>query len=341
MGFSAPAVTQINPSFVEPGLILPYSQSSGYRDLLAGGKAQVKLSDGDLYVYLNRVDVRTKAAASQSAVNQLPGIDIAFSQISTPTYLLQVAADYNHHDLAAAGRRGASLPQLQQFGMRQAIFQLLRTATLYGFNPALGEGVINTNGATAANLPPDSNGNDTVVTYDNGQMALFLLNQVAALKSRTNQMGIGRTFAFLGPQRVLSLFEYSGIVQLTQFQRPGGGTDTTAGVVKSMLLENGDTVLWGYDDTLQGKGAGGSDAIILVMPEVEKPLNGGDTDTNVFAEVAPGFDACVTLYTDMAMPKEIYSPLPRGGTDVLMELRSTSGFGVRPEAVTIMSMVFQ
>jgi len=224
MALNAPAVTVVNPSFTEPGLILPYSQSSGYRDLLAGGKAQAKLSEGDLFVFLNRVDVRTQATSGQAAVNQLPGIDVTFSQISTPTYLLQVAADYNHHDIAAAGRRNASLPQLQQLGMRQAIFQLLRTATLYGFNPVLGEGVVNTNGATAVILPPDSNANSTVVTYDNGQMALFLLSQVAALKTRTNQLGQGRTFTFLGPQRVLSLFEYAGVVQLTQYQRPGAGT---------------------------------------------------------------------------------------------------------------------
>jgi len=341
MALNAPAVTVVNPSFTEPGLILPYSQSSGYRDLLAGGKAQAKLSEGDLFVFLNRVDVRTQATSGQAAVNQLPGIDVTFSQISTPTYLLQVAADYNHHDIAAAGRRNASLPQLQQLGMRQAIFQLLRTATLYGFNPVLGEGVVNTNGATAVILPPDSNANSTVVTYDNGQMALFLLSQVAALKTRTNQLGQGRTFTFLGPQRVLSLFEYAGVVQLTQYQRPGAGTETVTGMVKEILLGNGDKVLWAYDDTLIGKGQGGTDAVLLVMPEVEKPLHGGDTDTNVFSEVAPGFDACVTLYTDMPMPREIYSPLPRGCTDVLMEMRSTSGFGVRPEAVTIISMQYQ
>ena len=103
-----------------------------------------------------------------------------------------------------------------------------------------------------------------------------------------------------------------------------------------MLLENGDTVLWGYDDTLQGKGAGGSDAIILVMPEVEKP-EGGTINTNEFARLAPGLDACLLQLGDMAAPREIPTPLPGGVIDIVSELRSTSGWGVRPEAVTILS----
>jgi hypothetical protein len=39
----------------------------------------------------------------------------------------------------------------------------MRTAELYGINPALGEGLVNTAGATTTNLPADSNGNDTIL----------------------------------------------------------------------------------------------------------------------------------------------------------------------------------
>lgn len=332
-----PSFVTVNPSFYEPGLLLPYSQKSGAFDTLGGGQPMAKLSDGDLYVYVRRVDLRTHMAAGQAAYNQLPSVSVALSQISTPTYLQRVRAEYDHHDEAAMARQGISIVEAQRLGMRQGHFQLARNALLYGYQPANGEGLLNAQGATAISLPPDSFGDTTASTYDNGQMALFLLAQFSAMKTRTNQLGIGRTFCLLGPQRILSIFEYQGIVQVTSYQRPGAGSASVAEEVRQVTMSNGDTVIWAYDDTLQGKGSGGTDAVLLVMPEVEKP-EGEGINTNAFAEVAPGIDACVTMYSDMAAPREITSPLAGGATDVLSEWRITSGWPIRPEAVTIISM---
>lgn len=336
----AASFTIVNPSFIDPGILLPYAQASGAFDTLYDGEPIVRLSDGDLYVYIKRIDIRTKMAAGQSAYNSLPSISTTLSMISTPTYLLRVRGEYDHHDTAAMGRWGLSIVETQRLGMRQGTFQLMRSALLYGFNPANGEGLLNTNGATAVSLPPDSNGNDTVVTYDNGQMGIFLLSQISAMKTRTNQLGIGHKFTILGPQRTLAAFEYQNIVQVTQFQRAGAGSTTTAGVVKDVLAMNDDTILWVYDDTLIGKGAGGNDAVLITMPEVKKP-NGGKINTNEFAKLAPGIEACTLQYCDMAAPREIPTPLAGGAIDVLSELRVTSGWGVRPEAVTIISMQYQ
>ncbi|MDE2102506.1 MAG: DUF2184 domain-containing protein [Patescibacteria group bacterium] len=336
-----PAFTVVNPSYTMPDTILPYSQASGAFETLAASEPLPRLSDGDLYAYIKRVDVRTRAAAGQSAYNNLPGVSTALSQISTPTYLLRVRAEYDHHDTAAYGRWGLSIVEAQRLGMRQAHFQLARTALLYGMNPANGEGLLNANGATATTLPPDTNGNTTVVTYDNGQMAFFLAAQVSAIKTRTNQLGIGRKFVFLGPQRTFGAMEYQNVVQLVQYQRPGAGSTSTAGVVKEILMSNGDTVIWAYDDTLIGKGANGTDAVIVIMPEVEKPYANEKINTNEFAKLAPGLDACSLMLCDMVAPREIPTPLPGGAIDVLSEWRITSGWGVRPEAIQIVSMQYQ
>jgi hypothetical protein len=340
MGTIAPAFVTITPSYVVPELLLPYTQASGAFELFPTGEPLVRLADGDLVAYIKRIDLRTKMAAGQSAYNELPSVSTAMSMISTATYLLRVRAEYDHHDTAAMGRWGVSIVEAQRLGMRQGHYQLLRSMALQGMNPANGEGLLNANGSTAINLPADSNGNTTVVTYDNGQMAFFLIAQLSAIKSRTNQLGIGRKFTFLGPQRVLGQFEYQNIVQLVQFQRVGAGSQSTAGVVKDVAGMNGDEIIWAYDDTLIGKGAGGTDAVLIVMPEVEKP-NGDGVNTNEFAKLAPGLDACTLMLCDMAAPREIPTPLPGGAIDVLSELRSTSGWAVRPEAVTTVSMQFQ
>jgi hypothetical protein len=139
---------------------------------------------------------------------------------------------------------------------------------------------------------------------------------------------------------VFAAFEYQNIVQLTQFQRVGAGSTSTAGVVKEVANWNGDEIIWAYDDTLIGKGTGGNDAVLIVMPEVEKP-NGGKINTNEFAKLAPGLDACTIQLADMSAPREIPTPLPGGAIDIVTEMRITSGWGVRPEAITIASMQYQ
>src|ERR1019366_5299175 len=233
----APAFVTVNPSYVEPGLLISYTQASGAFDALATGEPLSRLSEGDLYAYIKRVEVRSKAPPAQVAYNSLPSRTAVLAHISTPSYLLRVRAEYDHHDTAAMGRWGVSIVEAQRLGMRQGHFQLARNALLYGFNPQNGEGLLNSNGATATNLPADSNGQTTVVTYDNGQMGLYLVQQIGLIKQRTNQLGIGHKFTILGPQRVLGTFEYN-VVQLVQYQRPGAGTTSTAGLVKDVAGMN-------------------------------------------------------------------------------------------------------
>lgn len=339
MASITPAFVTVNPSYMEPEAVIAYNQASGAFDTLPGSAPRVRLGDGDVAVYAKRIDVRTRVAAGQSAMNNFPSCTIVTSLIGTATYLLRVRAEYDHHDQAAAARWGFSLPEAQRLAMRQGHFQLARNALLYGFNPANGEGLLSAQGATAVTLPADSFGNTTIQTYDAGQLAFFLIQQVGLLKARTNQLGIGRKFTFLMPQRIGQQIEYADIVQLVQFQRQGAGSATTAGVVKMIAMENGDEIYWGYDDTLIGKGAGGSDAILLVMPEVQRP-EGPDINTNEFAKLAPGMSATTLMYADMAAPREIPAPMPAGTIDVTSEWRISSGWAVRPEAVTIISATY-
>ncbi|HEY6922805.1 MAG TPA: hypothetical protein VI653_04995 [Steroidobacteraceae bacterium] len=328
-----------NPSFIEPDLLLQYNQASGAFSALATGNPRIKLGSEDKYVYIRRLDVRTKVSTSQSAANQLPSANVVPSMISTPTYLNRTRAEYDHHDTAMMAEWGTNIVDAQRLAMRQGHFQLLRNMALYGNLPANGEGLLNTNGATAVNLPADSFGATTVRTYDNGQLAVFFITQLSATKTRTMQLGIPHRFVVLGPQRILGQMEYQNIVQLTSYQRAGAGSNSSAGVVKDVAGWNGDTIEWVYDDTLIGAGSGGTDAVLIVMPEVEKPV-GKTWNTNDFASLSPGLNACTLMYADVAAPIEIPTPLAGGAIDVLSEMRASPGWGVRPEAITIMSMTY-
>jgi hypothetical protein len=337
---SAGAYKIIEPSFKEPEILMQFQQASGFVDLLEGAKLRTRLAEDDLVVYMKQLNVRTKISGSQATATELPGVDLAASMISTLTYQFRVRSQYDHHDVAAGSRWGFAVPEAYRLGMRQAHFQQARDAALFGLQPQNGEGFVNAPGATAVNLPPDQYGNDTVLTYDNGQAAFFFAQTIAQIKTRTLQLGIGRKFTILGPQRTLSQWEYN-IVQLTAFQRPGAGTASTVETLKAILMANGDELIWAYDDTLQGAGGNAdTDLILIAMPEVDVPAGPAAVNTNVFASLTPNNPVCLTQYSDMAAPREIISPLAGGATDVLTEWRITPGWAPRPQALTIVSVTY-
>ena len=334
-----PAQAKVSPSFSEPELIITYAQASGAFAALQGGKPRVKIGSEDLYVYINRLDLRSEVQVSQSAGNLLPSVNLQADYIQTQTYLVRTRATFDHHDERAAAQYAVSLPAANDLAMRQGIFQQMRSGLLYGFNAANGEGLLNASGATAVTLPADSYGNTTVSTYDNGQMALWLLGEIVALKSGMYQSGgtIKNKIVIVAPQRIFLTLQYAAIVQVTSYQRPGAGTSTVGDVVQKTVEEMGDEIEWYFDDTLIGKGAGGADAVLLTIPEVEQPDVPG-INTNVFPELQPNMKAINLMYADMAAPMKIPTPVPDGGITEVQELRVSSGWCVRPQGLYILSM---
>jgi hypothetical protein len=325
-----------HPSFMEPELVLQQNQKSDFIKLFAGGAPRVRLGAEDKYVYVRQLAVRTAVSAGQAGSNQVPSVSITTGLASAPTYLQQVRAEYDHHQTAMMSQWGVSIVEAQRLGMRQGHYQLLRNKALFGELPANGEGLLSATGATYTTLPPDPYGNTRVSTYDNGAMALYLLTLIQQLKARTYQLGMPQRFVIIGPQQDLGIWEYQGIVQITSYQRAGAGSATITGTVEDILKLSGDEITFGYDDTLIGVGAGGTDAILLVMPELKRP-EGPGWNTNEFARLEPGFMACTVQYSDVIAPIEIPTPLPGGAIDILSEMRATAGWGVRPESITVLS----
>lgn len=340
-----PAQAKITPSFSEPDLILTYTQASGAFASLAGGKPRVKIGPEDLAVYINRLDLRTQVSSGQSPFNMLPSAVLEVNYDTTPTYLIATRAIWNHHDTARGGELAINVPGAYNLAARQGIFQQMRSALLYGYQPSNGEGLLNTVGATTVPLPPDPFGNTTVVNYDNGAMALFVLAQTVNLKSGMYQSGgqIKNEIVVISPQREFLAFANANIVQVTSYQRPGAGTATTAGVAKGVIEETGDSFEWYFDDTLQNQLAGGAnDAVILTIPEIEAPDIPGMINTNVFgSDLKPQTKAVNLMYTDMSAPLEIPTPIPDGAITTRYEQRITSGWNIRPQGLYLLSMKYQ
>ncbi len=341
MANSFPAVSKVSPSFSEPDFLMQYTQASGAFRLLEGGTTRVKLPAGAQYVYINGVQYRTEVAGGQSGANFLPSASLLATYGSTAAYLLRTRAIYDHHDMEAAANFAVPLPQAQDYAMEEAIYQQMRTMLLYGFNPANGEGLLNTPQALAVNLPPDSSGNDTFVTYDNGELALFMLQMVASVKVAMYQTGFGikDRVVITGPQRILEYMILANIVQVVAYQRPGAGTATTGQVVATVVTEQGDTLEWGMDDTLIGKGSGGADMVIISIPELENP-RGTPFNTNRVGELNPSMKAINLMYSDLPAPMKIPTPVQDGAISIVQELRCTSGWCLRPQGLVLLSVTY-
>lgn len=332
------ARTIIDPSFYEPELVVTQAQASGYMRTLAGGGLRVKLGPVDKAIYVNRIDVRSQVAANQAIHNQLPSASIVADYLQTATYTSRCRAEYNQWDIAEAGRYKLALPEAQRLALQQGHFQFLRNAGLYGVNAANSEGLMNTPGATTVNLPPDSFGNTTLQTYDNGEIAVWFLGLISAALARTYQAGTPQRLVILGPQRVLLQLELQNIVQVTSYQRPGAGSATSAQVVTKVSEEFGYEIEWAFDDTLIAQGAAGADAVLLVIPEINVPTM-PKINTNEFGTLSPNIAANTLQYSDVIAPVEITTPIPEG-LDVTSTMRQSSGWCIRSQAITIASIPY-
>ncbi len=335
------ALSIVNPSFIEPQTVLQVNQRSAAFKLLPKEGLKIRLSTKDLFVYIKSLEMRSTLNSGQAAGDQLQGPSFISKLHSTPTYLVRSEVEFNHHDVAAAGMWDVDLMNAYRRAVHQSFAQNARDALLYGFNPASGEGLLNTSGLTSVNLPPDMSNNTTFRTYDNGQFGLFLLQQIVATQIRLFQSAeAGNKVVVLGPQRILATAIKANIVQLVQYQRAGAGTRTTGGMVTEVMQDAGDLISWGYDDTLIGKGSGGTDAIIILIPELEDQGMLPGPDTNEFGRLQPAFTDCTAQYADMVAPREITTPVAGGVTDILYERRISPGWGVRPEAITVLNVSY-
>lgn len=341
MSIFAPSVQVLHPSMMLPEIAMQYSMASGAFELLPGGSPEVKIGSNDLMVYQKYLRMTTQSAISQSMPNQIPSSSVVPGYTNMQTYRIVTRSQYGLFDSEAASAWGYSLTSALQLSARQALAQQLRTLLLYGQDASNHEGIVNTPGATAETLGTDSHGNATLTTWDPGELALFVLGLFSALKVRMMSVGQPTGIVVLAPQRIIAMLEWLKIVQLTSYQRPGAGTETSAGVIRNITEGNGSTVMFAPDDTLVGKGAGGTDLIIISAPVINVPSYNSSVNTNVFSSLTPNQTASNMMFCDVAAPTEVSTPVPDGALTTVYTMRSTPGWTLRAEGLTLLSVQYE
>ncbi|WP_321867927.1 major capsid family protein [Burkholderia cenocepacia] len=335
------AFVKASPSFTEPELIVSYTQQSGAFAMLAGGAPEVKIGHYDQYVYQHMLEVRSVAAVNQGSPNVMPNATFRTSYGSVPTYLLKTHAQYDHHEIAAAANWNVNLADAKRLAAYQGIFQAARNGLLFGFTPSNNEGLLNAQGATAVSIPPDAQGHTTLSTMNAPYVFQFLLQTVQDVRKRILNVGQGEPVKVVitSTQDVIGFFE-STVVDLTSFQRVGAGVDSIKGATSSVNEWNGVDIEWRVDDNLKGQGAGGTDAILVIVPELA-PQGKSPVSTNVFADkLQPSSKATARQYFGSDTPLEYTAQLPGGFLDITYEHRMTPGWMLRPKALSIVSVKY-
>ncbi len=338
MSAFAPAITTVSPSMMQPDIVMQYSMASGAFEILPGGAPSARIGSSDLVVYQKYLRATTQVHVGQSLPGQLPSASILPSYDQMMTYRMYSRSQYSYLDTDAASRWGYSLNNGLQLANRQGHAQQLRNMLIYGVKASNNEGIANSPNATTVNLGSDSHGSDSYTTWDSGEMAKFVLGLIADQKTRMMLLGQALTTVVLCPQRFMKALEWTGVVELTSYQRPGAGTATVGTMVKTIASDaTGDDVIFCQDDTLIGKGAGGTDLIIVTNPELVVPEARQEINTNIFATLMPNQKAVNVMFCDVAAPTEIPSPMPDGGITTLYTMRATPGWNFRSEGVTLLS----
>jgi hypothetical protein len=330
------AKIQAQPSYTMPGMIVQQSLVSGFTGILGGGNVQARLNTTDVAVYMQSLKFKANSVISQNPANSLPnGVDLLPEMRSIPTYFIRAKAEYDSHDVAAAGNWNVSLDAAIKLALKQSHFERIRDAALYGVNAGNNEGILNAPNIGTAALPADSHANDGWIDYDNGELLTWLLHRINDITSRTFTSGAPVRLAMLMPVRLLNKLT-TGIVQLVSYQREGAGSNSVEGSLKSVLEWNGKDIEFYVDNTLEGKGDGGTDGIILAIPELVDQSDSA-FNTNVFASLQPNITANIVQMCDTPEPVFKTVPLSLDNNEIMSEQKIIPAWGLRPEAITFIS----
>src|SRR5579863_9084996 len=119
MAANGPSWTQVHPSQLLPETIVNFNQASGAFETLGGEGPQVRLNDGDMYVYMKTLTIRTRVMTGQTNANQLPSASIIPAPISAPVYKIRSRAEWDRADESAFNRWGINMVEAQRLGIRQ------------------------------------------------------------------------------------------------------------------------------------------------------------------------------------------------------------------------------
>lgn len=330
-------LNRVNPSVVLPGLLVPQVQSVDF-DKYIGSKTNLTgTADEMLYIMtVNNINGETTVGQQWGGVESQNRQSYSLGQVGLPLYRINAYSEFDEDEQAKFEKlvSGVSLPAFLENLAKQAINQRKHSAILSGFDTSLKQGILAN--AIETNFPNDSQGNDSLTTYDAAELQKTLTNEIRSV--------MDASYGMLAPTILASSTRVINYLKTTVINfmdsAKSGGVDSVAGMIDRVVGEwlGAGQITMIADPLLEGMD---EDKILLIAPGLDSqtdPLGGGDVNQNlVGSENSISYN---TMYDAGGGLKRISRPDNFGVMSILYTYKMTPGATLRNEAVKVISIKY-
>ena len=262
-----------------PGIVTPVFQSTPFAEMLSDMPRLGDISSPMAYM-TSITNTSSNASISNGWAPAVDRADFTVGQLSSLFYAINSKVDYTEEDEKGFSKlTGQSLIETLRYISEQGVNNRAHILCSYGSEDGYQQGIATQ--ATKTNLPADSTGATTVVTYNPVEMVKFLTKTINEIRNLTYDASMPTVI--FAPINFVSYIE-TELVDFLNSANAGGLTSIIGTMNLAQMLANKKTLVIHADDTLKGRGAGGKDAFLLVAPRITNRDKAGRFNQNLLAE---------------------------------------------------------
>lgn len=320
------------PHVTIPGLLVPQTQDAIWKNYLGAQLAYGEFKDD--YAYIPTIS----AMSSNTFVGQQWGKNLAnqqyaIGQVQAAFYNIEAFVEWNYQEQEKFSGliNGVALPDFLSNLAEQGINQKMHQAILYGFdsenNDSLGQGILSN--SVMGNLPPDTNKNSTLTTYDTTQLWTWLIS--CARQITQQSFGMLNAVVLASSVRVIKYLK-SLPLPLTSYAQTGS-VDSVASAYDRFASRLGvGKVVFVEDNLLMSNTADGNDTILFISPDLKKQEGNGEDSANLVG-LKNSIDYN-TFFTSVGGGKKRFENTPNmGWYGFKIVTKTTAGVNLRQEAI--------
>lgn len=324
-------MARLHPSAALPGLLVPQVQEVPFEKYIGNATNYGSMSKEAIYL-TSVTNINSETQVGQQWGSQLAKQSYTLGQISAPFYRIDAFVEWNVVEQAKFEElsNGVALLDFLENLAAQGINQRIHEGILYGFDQTadLNQGILAN--ATLTAMPQDSEGNDSLTSYNVGELQAFLTLIIREVMNAS--YGMLKPVTIASSSRVINYIN-TAIVPLTQSQLPGSGVDTAAGLLGRTLTWLGaGAVEFVQDNTLEGST---SDKIVFIARGMDVQDGGGQKSMNLAGKLN---SINFNTWFDEAEGLQNWDAMPSMGVFAKkLTYKMTPGITLRNEAVRVVT----
>lgn len=331
-------LSRVNPSVVLPGILTPQIQKVDFEKYI-GSKTSLASTKDEMVYVVTAQNINSETSVGQQWNQGLTRQTYSLGQLGLPLYRINAYIEYDENEQAKfeALSNGVGLPNFLENLAKQGINQRKHQGILFGFDSTKSQGIVAN--STDSNLPADSAGANTILTYNIAELQAFL-SQIARSVMDTT-FGASKPVVIASSQRVINYLK-TAIVPLASNQANGGGVESIAQTYSKVISKwlGVGKVDFVADDLLKEAGTNSKDIILFIAPGADsQEAVSEDVNQNLVGDLnSINYN---TMYDAGEGLRKIERPADFDIFSSLLTYKMTPGATLRSEAVVKVEVSYQ